>query len=130
MIYLKYDIYIIVWNSNSISNLFDFVLFIFELNSNCFPKIQKFHKGHVEIYRTHVDDLNQFHQRKRNLDLFSRFYLKARKFPGFSMHEWNAHVCVISICCLKFSGCYTHGKDSVTVQSFDDARQSFVHGKE
>ena len=48
------------------------------------PKIQKFHKGHVEIYRTPVDDLNQFHQHERNIDLFDMFCLKARKLSGFS----------------------------------------------
>jgi hypothetical protein len=48
-------------------------------------------KGHVGVYRTLVDELLQFHQLKRNFNHFDKFYLKARKFPRFSMHECNAH---------------------------------------
>jgi hypothetical protein len=40
-------------------------------------------KGHVEVYRTSVDELLQFHQLKRNFNHFDKFYLKARKFPRF-----------------------------------------------
>ena len=69
-------------------------------------KIQKYNKGHVEIYRTHVDDLNQFHQHERNIDHLVKFYSKARKSPGFSMHECDAHIDFLSFCWLKFSGCY------------------------
>jgi hypothetical protein len=54
-------------------------------------------KGHVEVYRTSVDELLQFHQLKRSFNHFDKFYLKARKFPRFSMHECNAHFCVLSI---------------------------------
>jgi hypothetical protein len=54
-------------------------------------------KGHVEIYRTSVDELLQFHQLKRSFNHFDKFYLKARKFPIFSMHECNAHFCFLSI---------------------------------
>jgi hypothetical protein len=43
-------------------------------------------KGHVEVYRTSVDELLQFHQLKRSFNHFDKFYLKARKFPRFSMH--------------------------------------------
>jgi hypothetical protein len=54
-------------------------------------------KGHVEVYRTSVDELLQFHQLKRCFNHFDKFYLKAQKFPKFSMHECNAHFCVLSI---------------------------------
>jgi hypothetical protein len=54
-------------------------------------------KGHVEVYRTSVDELLQFHQLKRSFNHFDRFYLKAQKFPRFSMHECNAHFCALSI---------------------------------
>jgi hypothetical protein len=54
-------------------------------------------KGHVEVYRTSVDELLQFHQLKRSFNHFDKFYLKARKFPRFSMHECNAHFCILSI---------------------------------
>jgi hypothetical protein len=54
-------------------------------------------KGHVEVYRASVDELLQFHQLKRNFNHFDKFYLKARKFPRFSMHECNAHLCFLSI---------------------------------
>ena len=43
----------------------------------------------------------------RETPILVRFYSKARKLPGFSMHECNAHVCVLAICCLNFSGCYS-----------------------
>jgi hypothetical protein len=48
-------------------------------------------KGHVEVYRASVDELLQFHQLKGNFYHFDKFYLKARKFLRFSMHECNAH---------------------------------------
>jgi hypothetical protein len=54
-------------------------------------------KGHVEVYRALVDELLQFHQLKRNFNHFDKFYLKAQKFPRFSMHECNAHTCFFSI---------------------------------
>jgi hypothetical protein len=40
-------------------------------------------KGHVEVYRTSVDELLQFHQLKRNFNHFDKFYLKAQNFPDF-----------------------------------------------
>jgi hypothetical protein len=46
-------------------------------------------KGHVEVYRASVDELLQFHLLKRNFNHFDKFYLKAQKFPRFSMHECN-----------------------------------------
>jgi hypothetical protein len=54
-------------------------------------------KGHVGVYRTLVDELVQFPQLKRNFNHFDKFYLKARKFPRFSMHECNAHISFLSI---------------------------------
>jgi hypothetical protein len=54
-------------------------------------------KGHVGVYRTLVDELLQFHQLKRSFNHFDKFYLNAKKFPKFSMHECNAHFCVLSI---------------------------------
>jgi hypothetical protein len=54
-------------------------------------------KGHVEFYRTSVDELLQFHQLKRSFNHLDKFYLKAQKFPRFSMHECNAYFCVLSI---------------------------------
>jgi hypothetical protein len=54
-------------------------------------------KGHVEVYRTSVDELLLFHQLKRNFNHSDKFYLKAQEFPRFSMHECNAHFCVLSI---------------------------------
>jgi hypothetical protein len=48
-------------------------------------------KGHVGVYRTSIDELLQFHQLKRKFNHFDKFYLKAQKFPRFSMHECNAH---------------------------------------
>jgi hypothetical protein len=54
-------------------------------------------KGHVEVYRTLVDELLQLHQLKRGFNHFDKFYLKARKFSRFSMHECNAHFCVLYI---------------------------------
>jgi hypothetical protein len=56
-----------------------------------------FNKGHVGVYRTSVDELLLFHQLKRNYNHFDKFYLKARKFPRFSMHECNAYFCFLSI---------------------------------
>jgi hypothetical protein len=54
-------------------------------------------KGHVEVYHTLVDELLLFHQLKRNFNHFDKFYLKEQKFPRFSMHECNAHICFLSI---------------------------------
>jgi hypothetical protein len=34
-------------------------------------------KGHVEVYRTSVDELLQFHQIKRSFNHFDKSYLKA-----------------------------------------------------
>jgi hypothetical protein len=34
-------------------------------------------KGHVEVYRTSVDELLQFHQLKKNFNHLDKFYLKA-----------------------------------------------------
>jgi hypothetical protein len=65
-------------------------------------QIKVINKGHVEVYRTSVDELLQFHQLKRNLNHFDKFYLKARKFCIFSMHECNAHFYFLSISSLKF----------------------------
>jgi hypothetical protein len=46
-----------------------------------------FIQGHIEVYRTLIDELLQFHQLKWNSSHFDLFYLNARKLPGFSMHE-------------------------------------------
>jgi hypothetical protein len=54
-------------------------------------------KDHVEVYRTLVDELLQFHQLKKSFNHFDKFYLKAQKFPRFSMHECNAHICFLPI---------------------------------
>jgi hypothetical protein len=54
-------------------------------------------KGHVRVYRTSVDELLLFHQLKRNFNHFDKFYLKARKFARFSIHECKAHNCFLSI---------------------------------
>jgi hypothetical protein len=54
-------------------------------------------KGHIEVYRTSVDELLQFHQLKRSFNHFDQFLLKAQIFSRFSMHECNAHNCFLSI---------------------------------
>jgi hypothetical protein len=69
------------------------------LNSIVNPstQINSFNKCNVGVYRTSVDELLLFHQLKRNFNHFDKFYLKAQKFSRFSMHECNAHFCVLSI---------------------------------
>jgi hypothetical protein len=72
-------------------------------------------KGHVEVYRTSVNELLQFHQLKRNFNHFDKFYFKVQKIPRFSIHECNAHHCFLSISSLT-SWDVTLDKSSMAVR--------------
>jgi hypothetical protein len=77
-IYLRYCI---VYNylefkfqSSSYSYLNSCLTYL-NLNSKLFPpKHNKFNKGHVQFYRTNVDDLNQLNQHKKTSITFSEVY--------------------------------------------------------
>ena len=108
MIYLKYGIYFIVWNFEFISSTHLNLSYSY-LNwmKNCFPQ---------NIKNTTRSCRNLLHSRRWSKTIppiwekhrsLVRFYSKAQKSPGFSMHECNAHVCVLAICCPTISGCYT-----------------------
>src|SRR3954468_23805057 len=75
---------------------YDLIVIIFDLplDQIIFTQNKVFSKGHNETYHSQLDDLLQFHQVERSFNHFDKFYLKARKLFGFSMHECNAHIWV------------------------------------
>jgi hypothetical protein len=60
------------------------------------PNIEVY-KRSIEVYNTLLDELVLNHQLKWDFNHFVKFYQIVLNFPGFSMHECNAHIGVLLI---------------------------------